>query len=250
MNSSSHEQVQAIDTHGHKVQRMFSSIAHGYDRANRLMSLGLDIRWRTRAVAQFLAQLRHLQSPRVLDLCAGTLDSSLEIHVQCPQATITAGDFSAGMLDQGSRKLHGEAKQKILPQQMDAHQIPSEDGCYDGVFCAFGIRNLSDIERASSEQARVLNKRGVLTVLDFFQPESWFPRMALSIHHRTVLPLIGWAATGNLSAYLYLPRSIGQFITVHDYQTLLARHGFTILGAQPLTGGLAWIVQAKRSELS
>ena len=229
--------------HGVRVQRMFDRIAHGYDRANRWMSFGTDIRWRRKAVAE-LVPADAVAPTHVLDLCAGTLDSTLEIHRQYPEARITAGDFAAEMLEHGRGKLDGEAKRLIDPQQMDAHDLPLEDGTVDAVFCAFGVRNLADLPRATAEQHRCLRAGGRLVVLEFFRPDRAIPRAMHALYNRTILPLVGWAATGDLEAYQYLPRSIGRFETVDAYARLLESKGFTDVRVRSLTFGMAWVVCA------
>ena len=245
-NLSPIESVTAIDAHGAQVQSMFTGIAHGYDRANRWMSFGTDIRWRRQAVAG----MRPVdgRATRLLDLCAGTLDSTLEIHAQFPAADILAGDFSAGMLAHGARKLVGEAAARITPQQMDAHALPLADASQDAIFCAFGIRNLSDLETATREQFRVLRPGGRLSILEFFRPTALATRAVHALHNRTLLPLLGWAATGKLDAYLYLPRSIGRFTTVEAYSALLRDTGFIDVQVERLTFGIAWVVRASRPE--
>lgn len=237
--------VRTVDDHGERVQQMFDRIAHGYDRANRWMSLGTDVRWRRRAVARMMP-VDVGASPRVLDLCAGTMDSSVEIHRQFPQARIHAGDFAAEMLERGRSKLQGDAAERITPMAMDAHALPLAAQSLDALFCAFGIRNLSDLPRATAEQARCLRPGGVLTVLEFFRPEQFVPRVMHAVYNRTVLPLIGWAATGDRSAYTYLPQSIGRFESVESYTALLAGHGFGDVEVQRLSLGMAWVVRAVR----
>ena len=151
------ESIPAIDEHGARVQSMFSSIAHGYDRANRWMSLGTDQSWRRRAVAHlFLDSVPSDRKSSLLDLCAGTLDSSREIHRQLPGASIVAGDFSAGMLARGRSQLRGSETTAIDAIEMDAHALPLADASIDAAFCAFGMRNLSRLDVALTELARVL----------------------------------------------------------------------------------------------
>ncbi len=238
------ETIATVDPHGAQVQRMFTDIAHGYDRANRWMSFGTDIRWRRQAVAGLLPNHQDPATARILDLCAGTLDSTLEIHRQYPRATIVAGDFSAGMLAEGARKLHGDLAARITPQQMDAHHLPLADASQDALFCAFGVRNLSDLAAATREQRRVLRPGARLTILEFFRPTALLTRSVHALHNRTLLPLLGWLATGNLGAYLYLPRSIGKFATLPAYTDLLRQSGFTDIHCERLTLGIAWVVRA------
>ena len=237
-----------VDAHGAQVQSMFDGIAHGYDRANRWMSFGTDIRWRRQAVAGMLPVHQDPSRARLLDLCAGTLDSTLEIHQQFPAADIIAGDFSAGMLAHGARKLAGTAAERITPRQMDAHVLPLADASQDAIFCAFGIRNLSELETATREQLRVLRPGGRLSILEFFRPTAALTRAVHALHNRTLLPLLGWAATGKLGAYLYLPRSIGRFTTVESYSELLRATGFVDVQVERLTLGIAWVVRASRPE--
>lgn len=241
-----------VDAHGRKVQHMFGRIAHGYDRANRWMSLGIDVRWRRAAVAELAPSDRAGRAsehgehgrPRVLDLCAGTMDSSVEIHRQLPEADVIAGDFSAQMLERGKDKLVGSAGERITPKVMDAHDLPEDDESLGGIFCAFGMRNVSDLHRATAEQARCLRPGGRLVVLEFFRPTTLVPRVMHAIYNRTVLPVVGWLATRDWEAYTYLPRSIGGFSTVEAYAELLRAHGFVEVRTKPLTLGMAWRVSA------
>lgn len=242
------ETVAAIDAHGARVQGMFTDISRGYDRANRWMSLGIDVLWRRRAVAEALPGGGAGAGARILDLCAGTLDSTLELHRRYPEADVVGGDFSAGMLAVGEAKLEGAARRRIVARQMDAHALPEPDAAYDGVFCAFGVRNLSDLAAATREQWRVLRPGGRLTVLEFFRPRGLFSRAFHACYNNTVLPLVGWAATGNLGAYLYLPRSIGRFCSVEEYTALLTEVGFRDVRHERLFGGVAGIVRAERPE--
>lgn len=234
------ESVQAVDAHGERVQAMFSDIAPGYDRANRLMSLGTDIRWRNLAVKVLLEN----KPQDILDLCAGTLDSSKAIAKKAPQARIMASDFSAGMVQAGERSLNAKEREQIQTQIADAHHLPFEDNAFDALFCAFGVRNLSDLAQASKEKARCLRPGAKLVVLDFFKPTQWWTKSFHHVYNHSVLPLVGWACTGNLEAYRYLPRSIGDFVTAQDYAVLLGAHGFQDVRCKALSGGIATLVHA------
>ncbi len=252
------EKVEAIDEHGRRVQAMFSAIAPGYDRANRIMSAGTDIRWRRKAVASLLPDpspperysTRTGANATILDLCAGTLDSTLEIHRRYPDAKLIGGDFSAGMLEIGrervARRGGHEAVARIDAVQMDAHALPLEPESVDAIFCAFGARNLSDLELAAREQLRVLRPGGQLVVLEFFRPSHWTTRAFHAVYNRSVMPVVGWACTGNLDAYLYLPRSIGAFRSTGEFVELLEQVGFVDARCETLTLGIASIVRARK----
>lgn len=251
-------EIPTHDEHGRKVQAMFSDIAPGYDLANRIMSLGTDVRWRRRAVADLLLARPGLDTvtgagAEILDLCAGTLDSTLEIHRRYPQASLIGGDFSAGMLATGMRRIEAlgqpAARERIRAMQMDAHALPLADGSLDAIFCAFGIRNVSDLPLAGAEQLRCLRPGGQLVILEFFRPTAWFTRAFHAVYNNTVLPVVGWACTGNLDAYRYLPRSIGQMQSSADYAALLERLGFVDVSVAQLTLGVASIVRARKPPL-
>ncbi len=248
-------EIPTHDEHGRKVQAMFSDIAPGYDLANRIMSVGTDVRWRRRAVGELLPARAGFDTAtgagaEILDLCAGTLDSTLEIHRRYPEATLIGGDFSAGMLATGERRIASLAdpkpRERIRAVQMDAHALPLPDASLDAIFCAFGIRNVSDLELASAEQLRCLRPGGQLVILEFFQPSAWPTRVFHAVYNNTVLPLVGWACTGNLDAYRYLPRSIGQMRSSSDYAALLERAGFVEVRVEDLTLGVASIVRARK----
>jgi ubiquinone/menaquinone biosynthesis methyltransferase len=248
-------EIPTHDAHGARVQAMFSDIAHGYDRANRIMSAGTDVRWRRKAVSTLLAPSSSYDADSgagatILDLCAGTLDSTLEIHRRYPEASLIGGDFSAGMLETGVERVARiggpEAAARIAARQMDAHALPLEDESVDAIFCAFGIRNLSDLELASAEQLRCLRPGGQLVVLEFFRPEAWTTRAFHAVYNNTVLPLVGWACTGNLDAYRYLPRSIGEMRSSSDYVDLLERAGFVDTSGERFVFGVASVVRARK----
>ncbi len=252
-------EIDTVDEHGAQVQAMFSDIAHGYDRANRIMSAGTDVRWRRRAVSSLLPEELGVDTQigsgaRILDLCAGTLDSTLEIHRRYPEADLIGGDFSAGMLATGERRVADlggvRATAKISAQHMDAHSLPIEDASLDAIFCAFGARNLSDLDRASREQLRCLRPGGQLVVLEFFRPTAWATRAFHTVYNRTVLPVVGWACTGNIDAYRYLPRSIGAMRTASEYRGSLEELGFEAVSVETLTFGVASIVRARRPALA
>lgn len=240
------EAVAAVDEHGARVQAMFSDIAPGYDRANRLMSMGIDVRWRRRAV-QALAT-GDGEGTRILDLCAGTLDSSLEIHRAFPRADIVGGDFSAGMLEVGRKRLDDISAQRITAVQMDAHAIPEPTASFDAVFCAFGERNLSDLDRGLDEKARVLRPGGKLVILEFFKPQGLASKAFHGVYNSTVLPVVGWACTGNLEAYRYLPKSMKAFVTTDEYARRLAARGFEQVEVKSLTFGVAAMISATRGQ--
>jgi demethylmenaquinone methyltransferase / 2-methoxy-6-polyprenyl-1,4-benzoquinol methylase len=223
------------------IRAMFSAIAPGYDRANRWMTVGLDSHWRSEAVTGLLPSGAS-SNCRVLDLCAGTLASSMEIHRHYPGARIVALDFSEAMLAQGARQLAGRAAQQIATKTASAERTGEADASYDAIFCAFGLRNLTNLEAAIAESVRCLKKGGRLAVLEFFRPGSFFSKTFFTIGGRLLLPVVGGMASGNPSAYTYLRQSIQGFITLGSFQKLLEQNGFRVDRIQSLKPGLTSVI--------
>jgi demethylmenaquinone methyltransferase/2-methoxy-6-polyprenyl-1,4-benzoquinol methylase len=225
------------------VQQMFDQIASRYDAANRVMSAGVDVLWRRKAVRQLLDGLG--ETPRILDLGAGTLDGALEIARRAPRATIVAADFARAMLRAGRAKLtDDDLRARVSPQVADGHGLPYSGGAFDGAFSAFCVRNLGDLPRAMRELRRVVRPGGRIAVLEFFRPKRarfFFDKL----YNARVLPLVGWAVTGDRDAYRYLPASIAGFRSEHEFSALLRDVGFANVDARPLfPSGVACLVLA------
>lgn len=231
------------DGAGRSPRQMFDEIAPRYDRANRIMSAGVDIFWRRKAIPRLLEGLG--ERPRLLDLGAGTMDGALEIARRVPGATIIAADFARQMLRAGRGKLDTPALQAhVLPQVADGHALPYATGAFDGAFSAFCVRNLSDLARAMGQLRRVIRPGGRIAILEFFRPAR--PRLFFDkFYNAKVLPLLGWAASGDREAYRYLPASIAAFCSLDEYAQLLRQAGFTDVDARPLfPSGVASLVVA------
>jgi ubiquinone/menaquinone biosynthesis methyltransferase len=199
-----------------QVEAMFDQLAPRYDLANRVLSLGLDQRWRRQAIAE----LGTLGS--VVDLCAGTLDLT-RMLVDAGATEVVAVDFSAQMLATGQAKIRSE--DPVRTERADARELPLDDESMDGIICGFGLRNVPELPRAVAECARVLRPGGRLVVLDFFQPDSTLSRFLQSTYNRGVVPLVGGVITGFSDAYRYLNLSIDAFLTADAFVALLAEHG-------------------------
>jgi demethylmenaquinone methyltransferase/2-methoxy-6-polyprenyl-1,4-benzoquinol methylase len=236
--------VSLESSRGRDVQQMFDRIARRYDAANCVMSVGVDFFWRRKAISRLLDGFT--EAPRLLDLGAGTLDGALEIARRSPRATIVAADFARQMLRTGNAKLRGDddLRARVQPQIADGHALPYADGAFDGAFSAFCVRNLQDLPRAMRELRRVVRTGGRIAILEFFRPERsrfFFDK----IYNARVLPLLGWAVTGDREAYRYLPASIAGFCSRDEYAAVLAEAGFSRVHARPLfPSGVASLVVA------
>ena len=206
------------------VRRMFDRIAPVYDAMNRVMTAGLDRRWRRLTVAAVVRP-----GDRVLDACCGTCD--LSIAAREAGGDVTGLDFSPRMLERARRK-----SASVEWVEGDLLSLPFADGSFDSATVGFGVRNVADLERALKELARVLVPGGRLGILEITVPRGplaafyrlWFDR---------VVPLIGKALKGG-SAYTYLPASVRRFPGPDDLARLLREAGFGEVGYRLLAAGI------------
>jgi demethylmenaquinone methyltransferase/2-methoxy-6-polyprenyl-1,4-benzoquinol methylase len=214
---------------------MFDRIAPRYDLLNRVLSAGIDVRWRKAAVDDL-----ELPGPaRVLDLCTGTADLLIEALRRSPERRGLGVDLSQGMLARGARKLaaRGWAGRSALLAG-DAGRLPLRDACVDGALVAFGIRNVDDPLRALREARRVLRPGGRLVVLEFSMPRGVLGS-AYRFYFGAVLPRIGRLVSGDGGAYSYLPASVALFPEPPAFGALMKEAGFAGVAWRSLTGGIA-----------
>ena len=222
------------------VRGMFDRIAGRYDAANRVMSAGIDVLWRRKALGLLLEGIG--EAPRVLDLGAGTLDGALEILRRRTDARVVAADFAREMLRVGRRKPEA---QRVSTHAADGHRLPYAGGVFDAAFSAFCVRNLHDLPVAMAELRRVVRPGGAVAILEFFRPAK--PRLFFDrFYNAHLLPLLGWAVSGDREAYRYLPASIARFLSREEFEEQLRRVGFAGVSGQDLfPSGVASLVVAR-----
>jgi ubiquinone/menaquinone biosynthesis methyltransferase len=226
------------ESHSQAVQRMFARISPTYDLLNRLLSLGIDRRWRTLALD---ALARDLPEGALLDVCAGTLDLALAMRTRWPGRPLLSIDFARDMLLAGRGKVPGGTS-----LVGDAMQLPVRSASTAGFICGFGLRNLSDPRRGLAEAARVLRPSGVCVVLEFFRPTSLATRLFHAAYGRFLLPLVGRLVSGDGEAYGYLSRSMQGFLSRSEFETAMREAGFSHVEGRDLTFGIASIVRGVR----
>ena len=225
-----------------RIAGMFDAIAHRYDLLNRLLSGGLDQRWRARAVAA----LRLKPTDVLVDVCTGTADVALSaLSSSTPPARAVGVDFSREMLRLGCAKARRRSRTLLLAQG-DATRLPLADRSADAATIAFGIRNVQQPDAACRELARVLRPGGRLAILEFGLPPSPRFRALYLWYARRVLPVIGRVVSRHQSAYAYLPESVGRFPPPEEFGHLLQASGFPHVEVVPLTLGIVYLYVASR----
>lgn len=226
-----------------RISGMFDSIAPRYDLLNRVLSVGLDQKWRRRAVSELALG----RNARVLDLCTGTADLALATVARHPDASVVGVDFSGAMLSRGLEKVRrASLDRRIRLVRGDATRIPLPDASCQGATIGFGIRNVAEPERALAELSRVLAPGARLAILEFGQPRIPGIRTLYAWYFKYVLPAIGRRVSKHQSAYAYLPASVGTFPPPAEFARTIERHGFVTVRAVPLTAGIVYLYVATR----
>lgn len=208
-----------------KIVEMFDSIAPKYDIANRILSLGIDIKWRKEAVEEAVKDFDK-DNIRILDVACGTGDmiGIWQKTIKNKNLNISGLDPSKGMLEVAKKRFPD-----ITFYNAYATEIPSEDASFDVISISFGIRNILEIEKALNEFNRVLDKNGKLLILEFVRDnKNKKLRKCIDFYTNKFLPKIGGIITKNKEAYEYLPKSIENFYTVDELSELLKNVNFEI----------------------
>ena len=236
------------DDHASRVREMFATIAGRYDLLNHLLSGQMDKRWR-RLVASRLGERLGSNDALILDVACGTGDLSLELF-ETIGVRVVGTDFCRPMLDIAARKvakaLAGNRLASIPLIEGDALRLPFLDGSFDGVTIAFGLRNLSNVERGLAELFRVLKPGGSLAVLEFSKPVVPGFSFLFKAYFTKLLPFVGGLISGSRSAYQYLPDSVSRFPDQKELEARMQQVGFERVEYQNLTGGIAALHLATR----
>jgi demethylmenaquinone methyltransferase/2-methoxy-6-polyprenyl-1,4-benzoquinol methylase len=203
---------------------MFDAIAPVYDAMNRVMTAGLDLRWR-----RLTAEAAVRPGDRVLDACCGTGD--LALADARAGGRVTGVDFSERMLERARRK-----SSEIEWVRGDALALPFAAGEFDAATVGFGIRNLPDLEAGVAELRRVLRPGGRLAVLEIVRPRGVL-RHFYGIWFDRVVPLVGKLLPGG-GAYTYLPASVRRFPGAEELANVIRAAGFGDVRYRLLAGGI------------
>ncbi len=207
------------------VRSMFDRIAPVYDLMNRVMTVGLDQRWRRLTVRVVVSK-----GDRVLDACCGTGDLAVAAR-KAGAGEVVGLDFSEPMLERARRK-----DPSLEWIQGDLLELPFEDGSFDAATVGFGVRNVADLERGLAELRRVLKPGGRVGILEITRPRGPL-RLFYKLWFDALIPLAGKILPGG-KAYTYLPASVRRFPGPDEFAKLMERQGFGGVSYRRLGGGI------------
>ena len=225
-----------------QVEQMFDTISGEYDGLNRVISFGIDIKWRKKVVKMVAATQPH----RILDVATGTGDLAINL-AETKAEKIIGLDISAGMLKVGKEKIIAkDLDQTIEMVQGDSENLPFEDNYFDAITVAFGIRNFETLEKGLAEILRVLKPGGIFAILETSVPTKTPFKQGYCIYTKTLLPLIGRVFSKDRDAYAYLSESASVFPYGEELNNILRKTGFTHVKDHPQTMGVATIYSASK----
>ena len=210
-----------------QVETMFDTIAFRYDFLNRLLSAGIDLSWRKRAIRE----LSNTGARNILDVATGTGDFAITSYKMLQPDQITGIDISDGMLEVGRKKIsHLGLDGQIHLLNGDSEAILFADNSFDAVTVAFGVRNFEHLEKGLSEIYRVLKPGGKLVVLEFSKPSLPIVKNLYNFYMKFITPKVGKLISKNGEAYSYLNNSVQQFPEREAFTNILNqlqyRHSF------------------------
>jgi demethylmenaquinone methyltransferase/2-methoxy-6-polyprenyl-1,4-benzoquinol methylase len=218
-----------------RVGAVFTSVARRYDLMNDLMSAGLHRLWKDR----FVRRVRPRPGEVILDMAGGTGD--IAFRLARSGATVTVADINPAMLEVGRERAGKRAIQGLSWIEQNAEELSFEDNRFDAYTIAFGIRNVTHIDRALAEAHRVLKRGGRFLCMEFSTSE--WPGFA-ELYQRyssEVVPRIGKHVAKDEDSYRYLVESIRRFPPMSDFAAMIAAAGFAQVRAEPILGGLVAI---------
>ncbi len=226
-----------------EVEQMFDKIAPRYDLLNRVLSLGIDISWRKRA----LSYLQKESPQQILDVATGTADVAIMATKMLKPAQVIGIDISNQMLDYGRVKIKNEGFEGLISLETgDSEQLRFADNSFDAVTVAFGVRNFENLEKGLAEMHRVLRPGGRVVILEFSRPHIFPFKQLYNGYFKYILPLIGRLTSRDIRAYTYLFESVQAFPEGSNFTNILTKTGFQHPVCERLTLGICSIYSATK----
>ena len=225
-----------------QVTKMFDTISKEYDGLNRVISFGIDVKWRKKVVAIVTKK----QPDTILDIATGTGDLAINLS-ETNASKIIGLDISDGMLEVGRQKITKKhLNNKIDMILGDSENLPFDDNTFDAITVAFGVRNFENLEKGLSEILRVLKPQGIFVILETSVPTKFPFKQGYNIYTKGIMPLIGKLFSRDKVAYSYLSESASVFPYGEALNNILHKIGFINAEALPQTFGVATIYKATK----
>ena len=225
-----------------QVAKMFDNISKNYDGLNRVISFGIDIKWRKKVV-----EIISKNNPKqILDIATGTGDLAIMLANINPDKIIGL-DISEGMLKIAKQKVaEANLTETIEMIVGDSENIPFDDNTFDAITVSFGVRNFADLDKGLQEIRRVLKPLGTLVVLETSVPTKFPYKQGYHFHTSVILPIIGRLFSKDKVAYSYLSESANYFPFGEKFNNILLKNRFTTAIDTPVTSGVASIYTATK----
>lgn len=225
-----------------QVTKMFDTISKEYDGLNRVISFGIDVKWRKKVVKI----VGKNQPNSILDIATGTGDLAINL-TKTNAEKIVGLDISEGMLKVGRSKITKRNLSETIEMVLgDSEELPFEDNSFDAITVAFGIRNFENLEQGLSEILRVLKPSGIFVILETSVPTKFPFKQGYNIYTKGIMPIIGKVFSRDKVAYSYLSESASIFPYGERLNNILSKIGFINPVAMPQTFGVATIYTATK----
>lgn len=226
-----------------EVEQMFDRIAPRYDLLNRVLSLGIDVWWRKKAIGL----LKPAQPAEILDVATGTADVALLMAKMLKPRHITGIDIANQMLELGRGKISSQGLSDVISLETgDSERLRFADDSFDAVTVAFGVRNFENLEKGLAEMLRVLRPNGRVVILEFSKPHIFPLKQLYNAYFKYVLPLIGRLTSRDMRAYTYLFESVQAFPEGQQFTDILTKTGYQNPICKRLTLGICSIYTATK----
>ena len=220
-----------------QVANMFNTISPQYDFLNHLLSGGIDIIWRKKAIK--LLQNKGIKT--MLDIATGTGDFAIEALKIKPEK-IVGVDISEGMLSVGIEKIQKMGLEKTIQlQKGDSEKLPFSDNSFDAVIVSFGVRNFENLQKGLTDMFRVTKPGGYCLILEFSNPRKFPMKQLYTFYSKYCLPFLGKMISKDPSAYTYLPESVKAFPDGPEFIQIFKSVGYSETNWIPMTGGICSI---------
>ncbi|WP_405576127.1 bifunctional demethylmenaquinone methyltransferase/2-methoxy-6-polyprenyl-1,4-benzoquinol methylase UbiE [Winogradskyella sp. Asnod2-B02-A] len=226
-----------------QVTKMFDTISNEYDGLNRVISFGIDVKWREKVV-KLVAKTN---PENILDIATGTGDLAINL-VSTKAKEIIGLDISDGMLEVGRKKIKANQLDNIISMVIgDSEDLPFEANTFDAITVSFGVRNFENLEKGLSEILRVLKPNGIFVILETSVPTNPIFKAGYNFHTKLIMPTIGKLFSKDKVAYTYLSESASVFPYGEALNNILSKIGFINVKHDPQTMGVATIYTASKA---